>query len=115
MPEKLELRWLWESVAPFVPPAMGALIGLRYATHQSPRDRTVSWFLSVGAGLYLGGAIGEFYGLGIKSTGGAMFLIAMLGAELFAVAIAALRQWAADPVGTFRKWRDAWLGRGGTP
>jgi hypothetical protein len=28
------------------------------------------------------------------------------------VAAAAARQWAADPVGTFRRWRDAWLGRG---
>jgi hypothetical protein len=114
MSDKLDWRTLWDAAAPFVPPALGALVGLRYAAHRSPRDRAVSWFLSVAAGLHLGGAIGEFWELGMRATGGVMFLIAMLAMELFAVAVAALRQWAADPVGTFRKWRDAWLGRGGS-
>ncbi|UYN96596.1 MAG: hypothetical protein KIT25_06590 [Enhydrobacter sp.] len=112
MIDKSDLRTAWDVVSPFVPPALGALLGLRYATHRSPRDRMVSWLLAVGAGLYLGGAVGEFYGLGPRVTGGVMFLIAMLAMELFAVLVAALRQLAADPAGAFRRWLDAWLGRG---
>lgn len=113
MIDKADLSAAWDRLSPFIPPALGALVGLRYAAPRPARDRVVSWLLSVAAGLYLGGAVGEFYGLGLRTTGGAMFLIAMLAMELFAVLVAALRQWAADPVGTFRKWRDAWLGRNG--
>lgn len=110
----VDLQWLWDALAPFVPPAMGGLVGLRYAKEPRPkRDRIISWGLSVGAGIYLGAALGEFYGLGIKTVGGAMFVIAMLSAELFGVVVAALRQWQTDPAGTFRRWLDAWFGRGG--
>lgn len=101
-----------EALWPFVPPALGAFIGLRYAAEQSKRDRSIAWLCSAVAGIYLGAAIGEHLALGPKTTTGVGFIIAMLGAELAGVAVAALRQWSADPVGTFRKWRDAWLGRG---
>jgi len=100
--------YLW----PLVPPALGAFLGLRYAKEQTKGDRVLSWFCSAVLGIYLGPAIGEHMALGPKTTVGVSFLIAMVGAEVGAVAVAALRQWAADPVGTFRKWRDAWLGRG---
>jgi hypothetical protein len=30
-----------------------------------------------------------------------------------AIVVAAARQWTTDPVGAFRRWRDAWLGREG--
>lgn len=109
----VKLQWLWDAISPLVPPMLGALIGLRYAKELSKRDRVVSWVCSAGAGIYLGAAIGEFYGLGLKVIGGAMFIIAMLSSELAAAVISAIRQWAADPVTTFRRWRDAWLGRNG--
>jgi hypothetical protein len=108
-------RAVWDGVQPFVPPSVGAAIGLRYARSQLPRARFAVWVCSAAAGLYLGAGLGEFYGLGARTTGALMFLIAMFGTELFAVAVAALRQWAADPVRAFRRWRDAWLGRGDEP
>lgn len=105
---------LWsffDSLIPLVPPALGALVGLRYAQNQTMRDRAVAYVGSVVLGIYLGPALGEHLSLGPKTIVGVSFLIAMLGTELFAVAVAAMRQWAADPVGTFAKWRDALLGR----
>ncbi len=108
-------RAVWDGVLPFVPPSVGAAMGLRYAVQQSPRGRLVTWACSAVAGIYLGAGLGEFYGLGARTTGALMFLISMFATELFAVAIAALRQWATDPVRTFRRWRDAWLGRGDAP
>jgi uncharacterized membrane-anchored protein YitT (DUF2179 family) len=100
-------RALW----PFVPPAIGAYFGLRYAVDQSPRERISTWFCSVFLSLYLGQAVGEYYALGAKSTSGATIIIAMLLSEVVGVVVAASRQWRADPVGAFRRWRDAWLGR----
>lgn len=102
---------LLDALWPFVPPALGAFLGLRYAKEQSLRDRTISWAGSLAIGIYLGPAIGEHLSLGPKTTVGVSFLIAMLGAEFGAVAVAAMRQWAQDPVGTFARWRDALLGR----
>jgi len=104
------IAWL-DTLAPYAPPALGAFFGLRYAKEQSLRERTVSWLGSTMAGIYLGPAIGEHMALGPRMTVGVSFLLAMVGAELFGVAVAALRQWAQDPVGTFAKWRDAFIGR----
>lgn len=107
-----KLGSLLDALAPFLPPAIGAYIGLRYAKQQSKRDHAISWVCAAAAGIYVGAALGEHFGFGLKVTGGLMFVIAMFSSELFAVVIAALRQWAADPVETFKRWRDAWLGRG---
>ena len=103
-------KWLWEAAGPFIPPALGAFIGLRYSPDATRKEQAVAWGCSCMAGIYLGAALGEFYTLGMKTTGATMFLIAMFGSQLFAVAIAALKQWATDPVATFRRWRSAWLG-----
>lgn len=100
-----------DSVAPFVPPALGAFVGLRYAESQGARDRAVAWFCSAMIGIYTGPMIGEHFELGGKTTVGMSFLIAMFGAELVAVVVRALRQWSDDPVGTFARWRDAIMGR----
>lgn len=111
MIDREDFRAAWDALGPFVPPLLGAFIGLRYATDAPLRDRALTWLFSAAAGIYLGGALAEYYTLGVRTAGGAMFLIAMFGSELFAVAIAALKQWSADPVGTFRRWRNAVLGR----
>jgi len=104
---------LLDALSPFLPPAIGAYIGLRYASSQNARDRAASWICAAAAGIYIGAGLGEYFGLGLKVVGGLMFVIAMFSAELAAVVIAALRQWSTDPAGTFRRWLDAWLGRGG--
>jgi hypothetical protein len=110
--DRQDLRDVWDAVGPFIPPALGAFIGLRYAAEATKRDQLIAWSCSAAAGIYLGAAISEFYGLGLKTAGACMFLIAMFGSQLFAVGIAALKQWAADPVSAFRRWRSAWLGGG---
>lgn len=101
-----------DAVWPFVPPAIGAYFGLRYAVDQNARERLSTWLCSAFfLSLYLGQAVGEYYALGAKSTSGATIVIAMLLSEVVGVVVAASRQWRADPVGMFRRWRDAWLGR----
>ena len=110
---KETFRSAWDALWPFVPPAIGAYFGLRYAVDQSPRERMSTWLCSAFLSLYLGQAVGEYYGLGAKATSGASIVIAMLLSEVVGVVVAASRQWRADPVGTFRRWWDACLGRDG--
>ena len=105
-------RDAWAAVWPFVPPAIGAYFGLRYSLDQSRKERLTTWACSAFLSLYLGQALGEYYMLGPKATSGATILMAMLLADLMGAAVAVFRHWRADPVGTFRRWRDAWLGRG---
>jgi len=112
MIDKSDLRAVWDGVVPFIPPLAGAYIGLRYAVRQTLRERLATWACSVAAGIYLGAGLGEFYGLGTKVTGAAMFLIAMFGSELIAAGMAALRQFAADPIGIFRRMFNTVMGRG---
>lgn len=104
-------RCAWDGLWPFLPPAIGAYFGLRYAVDQSPRERLSTWFCSAFLSLYLGQALGEYFALGTKSTSGATILIAMLLSDAMGMVIATARQWVTDPVGTFRRWRNAWMGR----
>lgn len=103
---------LINALGPFVPPTIGAFVGLKYAKAQTRLDQAISWAGSAAAGIYLGAAAGESWHLGRATTIGAGFLIAMFGSELFAVVVATLRQLAADPVATFRRWRGVILGGG---
>ena len=109
------IKTVWDAIGPFIPPALGAFIGLRYSPDASKRDQAIAWGCSVMGGIYLGAGLGEFYGLGLKTTLAAGFLIAMFGSQLFAVGIAALKQWANDPAGTFRRYRNAILGGSDEP
>lgn len=111
--DKQDLRDAWGMVWPFVPPAIGAYFGMRWSIEQSPKQRIATWICSAVIALYLGEAVGEYFTLGTKSTSGATIIIAMLLSDIMAIVTAAARQWTADPVGAFKRWRDAWLGRGG--
>jgi hypothetical protein len=111
--DRNDLKDAWAMVWPFVPPAIGAYFGMRWVIDQSPKQRISTWFCSAFLALYLGQAIGEYWQLGTKSTSGATIIVAMLLSDVMAIVVAAARQWTADPVGTFRRWRDVWLGREG--
>ena len=93
-----------------MPPAIGAWFGLKWSISRRAKERITTWFCSAFLSLYLGAAIGEYWQLGTKSTSGVTIIVAMLLSDAMGVAVAAARQWATDPVGTFRRWRDAWLG-----
>lgn len=111
--DKSDLRDAWHALWPFVPPAIGAYFGLQWRKEQSHADRISAWACSAFLSLYIGAAIGEYWSLGVKSTSGVTILIAMLLSDLVGAIVATVRQWSTDPVATFRRWRDAWLGRGG--
>lgn len=111
--DRQDFRDALDAIWPFVPPAIGAYFGMRWSLQQSRHERITTWFCSAFLALYLGAAIGEYWALGTKSTSGVTIIVAMLLSDVMAVVIATARQWTTDPAGTFRRWRDAWLGRGG--
>jgi hypothetical protein len=115
--DRQDFRDAWSAIWPFVPPAIGAYFGMRWSVEQTKRERVTTWFCSAFRALYLGQAIGEHWELGTKSTSGVTIIVAMLLSDAMGIVVATARQWIKDPVGTFRRWRDAWLGRGdgGTP
>ena len=96
-----------DALAPLVPPALGAAVGLRYTSACTPRDRAAGWILSVAIGIYLGPAIGEAFQLGAKTTVGIGFMLAMMGMEIASAAVAFIRRVASDPIATIRSIIDA--------
>jgi hypothetical protein len=94
-------------IAPLVPPALGAAVGLRYTATCSPRDRAAGYCLSVAMAVFLAPGISETFSLGQKTTVAVGFSIAMLGQELLAAGVAFLRRLASDPVATLRAVIDA--------
>src|SRR5437763_463846 len=61
------LSWLAD-FAPYLPPAFGALMGLRWARHQTATQKVTSFGLSFGLGVYLGPAVAEILSLGPKAA-----------------------------------------------
>jgi hypothetical protein len=107
-------EWLGE-VAPYLPPAFGALIGLRWAKDLTPRQRFVSFLFGVGVSVYFAPAIAEVLGhLPDKSP--RIFVVisiltAMLGMDILAGFVAITKAFASSPLATFKDWWSAWKGR----
>lgn len=104
-------KWLGE-LTPYLPPAFGALIGLRWAREQTPRQKVLSFFTGFGLAVYIAPAIAELLALGPKATVAVGILTAIVGMDAVGGLMAAASQWRNDPAGTLRGWLDAWLGRG---
>ena len=94
-------------IAPLVPPALGAAVGLRYTATCSPRDRAAGYCLSVAMAVFLTPGFAEALSLGPKTTVAVGFCIAMLGQEILAAGVAFIRRVASDPVATIRSIIDA--------
>lgn len=104
------LSWLSEvatATSPYIPPAIGALIGLRYAKDQTPLQKCVSWGIGTMTGLYVGGLVAEWLSLGPRSSIGMGFLLGVAGYDLMVAVTAAAR----SPLETFRAWWSAWRGQ----
>ena len=100
------------ALAPYLPPAFGALMNLPYARNQTRAQRVVSWAVGTAVGLYVGGAVAEWLTLGPRATIASGFLFGAAGYDLMLGLTAAARGFGADPMGSVRGWLSAWLNRG---
>ena len=105
-------RWDWlDALAPYLPPAFGALVGLRWAKEQTARQKVLSFAAGFGLAVWVGPAIAELLALGPKATVAVGILTAIVGMDAIGGLMAAAGQFRADPAGTVRSWLDTWLGR----
>lgn len=102
---------IYTEVAPYLPPAFGALIGLRWAKDQTPKQKAFSWATGFGLAVWFAPGVCEFLSLGPKSTIAVGILVAIIGMDIVGGFLAAGAQFRDDPAGTFRRWRNAFLGR----
>jgi hypothetical protein len=107
-------EWLGE-VVPYLPPAFGALLGLRWAKDQTHRQKAVSFAFGVGVSVYFAPAIAEVLGhMPDKSPrifAVISILTAMLGMDILAGVVAMGKAFANSPLSTFKDWWAAWKGR----
>ena len=102
--------WLGE-LAPYLPPAFGAVVGLRWAKAQTARQRVLSFAAGFGLAVWFGPAIAELLALGPKATVAAGILTAIVGMDAIGGVMAALSSFKSDPVAAFRAWWNAWRGQ----
>ncbi len=104
-------RWEWlADLAPYLPPAFGAMVGLRWAKDQTPAQKIVSFATGFGLAVWFGPAIAELLSLGPKTTIAVGILTAILGMDAIGGLIAVTTAFRSDPIGTFRAWWNAWKG-----
>lgn len=106
-------------VTPYLPPAFGALLGLRYAKDQTPGQKAVGFLFGFGLAVYFGPAAAEILSLGPNAAAAAHVLIAVAGMDVVAGFVVVTRQFSASPMTVVRdvikavgEWFDARLGRG---
>lgn len=108
----MKLDDLARDFAPYLPPAFGAFIGLRWAQNQTPTQKVVGFVTGFGLAVYFGPAVAELLSLGPKATVAVGILIAIVGMDIIGGLMAAASAFKSDPLGSFSKWWSAWWSRG---
>lgn len=106
MIDKSDLRAIWEYVVLIAPAPIGALIGLRYATEQTPRGRATNFLCSCGLGHFGGALVGELWLPSPSAVSLATIVITSVSMELMAGLVYAARAFAGDPFGFANKLLD---------
>lgn len=109
----MKLAEIYTEAAPYLPPAFGALIGLRWAKDQTPKQKVASWLTGFGLAVWFAPGICEFLSLGPKTTVAVGILVAIIGMDIVGGFLAAGAQFRNDPSGAFVRWWDALRGREG--
>jgi hypothetical protein len=99
MIDRQDLRDAWQFVLLIAPAPLGALIGLRYATEQTPRARAFTWLCCCALGVIAGPWAGELLALSPAGVAVATIVTAAVGMEVIAGLVTAARTFAADPLG----------------
>jgi hypothetical protein len=106
MLDRQDLRDAWQYILLIAPAPLGALIGLRYAVQQTPRQQAFNFFLSCGLGFFVGWWAGELLVLSAAGVAVTTIVSCAVGMELMAGLLTAARGFAADPFGFLGKALD---------
>lgn len=102
----VKIEELTAALAPYLPPAIGALAGLPYAQNQTPAQKLMSFGIGCAAGYYLGGAVAEYFSLQQKGSIACGFLFGAVGYDAMLFIIHAAR----NPLQSFKDWWAVWRG-----
>lgn len=101
-------RFAWlADLAPYLPPAFGSFIGLRWAKDQTPLQKVTGFLGGFGLAVWFGPAVAEVFSLGPKATIAAGVLIAVIGMDIIGGLMAAAKAFGANPVQSFKDWWGA--------
>ena len=104
----MTLNDLAKEAAPYLPPAFGAFIGLRWAKDQTPLQKVSGFAGGFGLAVYFGPATAELLSLGPKATIAAGILIAIIGMDILGGLMAAAKAFGNNPLESFKSWWSAW-------
>lgn len=107
------LSWIGERLDPYLPPAAGALIGLKWTRDQTPLQRMLSAFSGFALAVYIGPAVAEAFSLGPRLTIAVGILIAIAGMDILGGLMVAASAFRKDPLGTALSWWKTITNRGG--
>ena len=99
MIDRSDIREAWQFVMLIAPAPIGALIGMRYATEQTPRARAIAWLGCCTLGVIVGPWVGELLTLSPAGVAVATIVTAAVGMEVMAGLVSAARTFASDPLG----------------
>lgn len=109
----MKLEDITRELAPYLPPAFGAFVGLANAGKQTPTQRFIGFVSGFGLAVYFAPAVSEIFALGPKATVAIGILIAIVGMDVIGGLMAAASAFKADPLASFKAWWGAWWNRGG--
>lgn len=108
----MKLEEIAAEIAPYLPPALGSMIGLHWAKSQTPTQKATGFVGAFGLAVYLGPAAAELLSLGPRSAVAAGILIAVVGMDIIGGLMAAAVAFRTDPLDSFKAWWGAWWKRG---
>lgn len=100
----MKLEELTAALAPYLPPAFGAFIGLQWAKNQTPSQKVTGFIGGFGLAVWFGPAVAEWFSLGPKATIAVGVLIAVIGMDILGGIMAAAKAFSVDPLASVKSW-----------
>lgn len=100
----MKLEELTAALAPYLPPAFGAFIGLQWAKNQTPAQKLTGFVGGFGLAVWFGPAVAEWFTLGPKATIAVGVLIAVIGMDVLGGIMAAAKAFSVDPMASIKAW-----------
>jgi hypothetical protein len=99
-------------LAPYLPPAFGAFVGVVNAKNQTPKQRLIGFAIGFGLSVFVAPALGEWWALGPKAIVALGVFVAVIGGDIVGGLLAASASFKADPLSAFKSWWSAWRSGG---
>ncbi len=101
---------LRDSLLLFVPPMLGAWIGLRYAVTVTATQKLSFFITSAALSCYFGPALSDYLDLKSNAAAALTIVMASVGMEIMGGLVSLARQFGSAPLEVFKKVLRTWRG-----